>query len=78
MGEVYRATDKKLDSDVAIKVLPPELAADQKRLNRFEEEARSASSINQPNVVTVYDIGSESGVSYIAMECVEGTRSPSS
>jgi Tol biopolymer transport system component len=57
---------------VAIKVLPAELSADEDRLKRFEREARSASSLNHPNIVTVYDIGSAEGASYIAMELVDG------
>ena len=72
MGEVYRARDTRLDREVAIKVLPAELASDAERLKRFEKEARSASSLNHPNIVTIYDIGSDGGVSYIAMERVEG------
>jgi eukaryotic-like serine/threonine-protein kinase len=72
MGEVYRARDSRLAREVAIKVLPEELASDQSRLRRFEKEARSASGLNHPNIVTVYDVGSEGGVSYIAMEKVEG------
>ncbi|HTY43002.1 MAG TPA: protein kinase [Thermoanaerobaculia bacterium] len=72
MGEVYRARDTRLNREVAIKVLPAELAGDASRLRRFEKEARSASALNHPNIVTVYDIGSEGGVSYIAMEKVEG------
>ncbi|HMF08701.1 MAG TPA: protein kinase, partial [Thermoanaerobaculia bacterium] len=72
MGEVYRARDTRLGRDVAIKVLPAGLAADPERLKRFEREARSASSLNHPNIVTIYDIGSEGGISYIAMELVKG------
>ncbi len=72
MGEVYRARDTRLSREVAIKVLPAELASDASRLKRFEKEARSASALNHPNIVTIYDIGSEGGVSYIAMERVEG------
>src|SRR5205085_4007403 len=72
MGEVYRARDARLGREVAIKVLPAAVAVDQERLKRFEKEARSASSLNHPNIVTIYDIGSENGVSYIAMEQVEG------
>jgi eukaryotic-like serine/threonine-protein kinase len=72
MGEVYRARDTRLSREVAIKVLPAELASDASRLKRFEKEARSASGLNHPNIVTVYDIGSEGGVSYIAMEKVDG------
>src|SRR5213596_2426414 len=73
MGEVYRARDTRLGRDVAIKVLPAGLASDPERLKRFEREARSASSLNHPNIVTIYDIGSADSVSYIAMELVEGS-----
>jgi hypothetical protein len=72
MGEVYRARDARLARDVAIKVLPSELASDAGRLKRFEKEARSASALNHPNIVTIYDIGSSDSVSWIAMELVEG------
>src|SRR5215813_5937182 len=72
MGEVYRARDTRLNREVAIKVLPTELASDASRLKRFEKEARSASALNHPNIVTVYDIGWENGLSYIAMERVDG------
>ena len=73
MGEVYRAKDTRLAREVAIKVLPDSLASDVERLRRFEKEAKSASALNHPNIVTIHDIGSESGVSYIAMELVDGT-----
>jgi serine/threonine protein kinase len=72
MGEVYRARDTRLGREVAIKVLPAEVSADAGRLRRFEKEARSASSLNHPNIVTVYDVGNEDSTSYIAMELVEG------
>jgi Tol biopolymer transport system component len=72
MGEVYRARDTRLEREVAVKVLPAELASDAERLKRFEKEARSASALNHPNIVTIYDIGSTDGISYIAMERVEG------
>jgi eukaryotic-like serine/threonine-protein kinase len=72
MGEVYRAKDARLAREVALKVLPAELSADKERLSRFELEARSASALNHPNIVTVHEIGSSDGVSYIAMELVDG------
>jgi Tol biopolymer transport system component/predicted Ser/Thr protein kinase len=72
MGEVYRARDARLGREVAIKVLPAEISVDRDRLKRFEKEARSASSLNHPNIVTIYDIGQADAVSYIAMELVEG------
>ncbi len=72
MGEVYRATDTRLGRDVAIKVLPPSTANDPERRKRFEQEARAASALNHPNILTVYDIGEDDGTTYIAMELVEG------
>ena len=72
MGEVYRARDERLKRDVAIKVLPAELAMDPERRSRFEREARSASALSHPNILTVYDIGTHDSTVYIAMELVEG------
>ncbi len=72
MGEVWKARDTRLGREVAIKVLPAEVASDPSRLKRFEKEARSASALNHPNIVTVYDIGASDSVSYIAMELVVG------
>ena len=72
MGEVYRARDGRLDREVAIKVLPKELAAVPSRVTRFEREARSASALSHPNIVTIYEIGSIDSVSYIAMELIDG------
>jgi Tol biopolymer transport system component len=72
MGEVWRARDTRLQRDVAVKVLPADVAEDESRLKRFEKEARSASALNHPNIVTIYDIGQSGSVSYIAMELVEG------
>jgi serine/threonine protein kinase/Tol biopolymer transport system component len=72
MGEVYRAKDAKLGREIAVKVLPELVAADADRRRRFEQEARSASALNHPNILTIYDIGQSNGTVYIAMELVEG------
>jgi len=72
MGEVYRARDSNLSREVAIKVLPSDLASDAGRLSRFEKEARTASALNHPNIVTIYEVGRVEGVSFIAMELVAG------
>ena len=72
MGEVYRAKDAKLGREIAIKVLPSATASDPDRRQRFEKEARSASALNHPNILTIYDIGESDGTVYIAMELVEG------
>jgi serine/threonine-protein kinase len=72
MGEVYRARDGRLGRIVAIKVLRHDLAADPDRIERFEREARSASALNHPNIVTIHDVGVEGSTSYIAMEWVDG------
>ena len=72
MGEVYKARDARLDRFVAIKVLPADKLTDPERKRRFIQEARSASALNHPNIVTIYDVGSENGVEYLAMEQVDG------
>jgi predicted ATPase len=72
MGEVYRAQDERLDRSVAIKILSPAFSADNDRLRRFEQEARSASALNHPNIITIYELGREGPTHYIAMELVEG------
>ncbi len=72
MGEVYLARDTKLDRDVALKLLPAELANDADRLRRFELEARSASALNHPAIVAIYDLGQAESQPYISMELVDG------
>ena len=72
MGEVYRAHDPRLKRDVAIKVLPPDFAQDTERLRRFEHEARAASALNHPNIVSVHDVGRTDGISWMVTELVEG------
>jgi serine/threonine protein kinase len=68
MGEVYRARDTRLGRDVALKILPAELANDTSRRQRFELEARAVAALNHPNIVAVYDVGS----GYIVSELVDG------
>jgi serine/threonine protein kinase/Tol biopolymer transport system component len=74
MGQIYRARDPRLGRDVAIKVLPPQFAADPDRLRRLDQEARAAASLNHPAIVAVYDIGqTPQGVPYIVSELLTGT-----
>ena len=72
MGEVFLAEDTRLERSVALKVLPPEVTSDPDRRERFTREARAASALNHPNVATIHDIGEVEGISFIAMEYVEG------
>jgi len=72
MGEVYRARDTRLGRDVAVKVLPGEASHTPERLHRFEQEARLAGSLNHPNVLTVFDVGSHEGAPYLVTELLEG------
>jgi len=72
MGEVYRAHDTRLDRDVALKILPAEVADDASRRQRFELEARALAALNHPNIVAVHDVGTENGVFYIVSELVDG------
>jgi len=72
MGEVYRARDTRLGRDVAIKVLPAEVASSPARLARFEREARAVAGLNHPNIVTLFSVEDEGGVRFLTMELVDG------
>ncbi|HVT48437.1 MAG TPA: protein kinase [Vicinamibacterales bacterium] len=72
MGEVYRAHDSRLGRDVAIKTLPAAFSADADRLRRFEQEARAAAALNHPNILAVYDVGTDDGTPYVVSELLEG------
>src|SRR5437588_4797089 len=72
MGEVYLAEDTKLGRKVALKTLPAEFTNDKERLRRFHHEARAASALNYPNLLTIHEIGSEAGAHFIAAEYIDG------
>jgi serine/threonine protein kinase len=72
MGEVYRAIDKRLERTVAIKILPKDMSANLVRKQRFEREAKVISGLNHPNICILHDVGSQDGVDYLVMECIEG------
>ena len=72
MGEVYRARDKKLDRDVAIKVLPAQLTSDPEALARFEREAKAVAALSHPNILSIFDFGMSEGVEYAVTELLEG------
>jgi len=72
MGEVYRAHDERLDRDVAIKVLPEEVAADPDRLRRFERESKAVAKLSHPHICTLHDVGREEGVDFLVMEHLDG------
>ncbi len=72
MGEVYRARDTRLERDVAIKVLPSHLFESPESRKRFDREAKTISRLSHPHICALYDVGSEGGVDYLVMECLEG------
>ncbi len=72
MGEVYRATDTKLGRDVALKILPAEMARDPERLARFRREARAVAAFNHPHIVTIFSVEESDGIHFLTMELVEG------
>jgi serine/threonine protein kinase len=72
MGEVYRARDTRLERTVAIKILPAQLSSDPVRKQRFEREAKTISTLNHPHICVLHDVGSQDGIDYLVMECVEG------
>jgi serine/threonine protein kinase len=72
MGEVYRGRDPRIGREIAIKVLPFSFSRDQDRLRRFEQEMRAVGTLNHPNIVTIYDVGTQDGSPYFVMELLEG------
>src|ERR1700733_14468685 len=72
MGVVFKARDTRLDRMVALKILPNDKTADPDRKRRFVQEAKAASALNHPNIITIYDINFDNGIDFIAMEFVAG------
>ena len=72
MGEVYRARDSRLRREVAVKILPPSFAQDADRLRRFEQEARAVGALNHPNILAIFDVGTQDGAPYLVSELLEG------
>jgi eukaryotic-like serine/threonine-protein kinase len=72
MGEVYRAHDRRIGRDVAVKILPEAFGSDPERVRRFEQEARAAGSLNHPNIVAIFDVGAHDAASYVVSELLEG------
>ena len=76
MGEVYRARDTRLGRDVAIKVLPGQVASDPEALARFEREARAVAALNHPHILSLFDVGRQDGTAYVVTELLEGATLP--
>src|SRR5579864_2970227 len=72
MGEVYRAKDQRLGREVAVKILPEPFAQDAERLARFHREAKAVAALAHPNILILFDVGREQGISYAVMELLEG------
>src|SRR6266571_4742987 len=72
MGEVYLAHDTKLDRKVALKILPADVASDRRRMQRFVQEAKAASALNHPNIITIHEIEEINSVNFIATEFIDG------
>src|SRR5690348_15546886 len=72
MGEVYRAQDAQLSRVIAIKVLPRQTSADPEAIGRFEREAKAVAALSHPNILSVFDFGTQDGIVYVAMELLEG------
>ena len=77
MGEVFRATDTRLNRAVAIKILPTSVALDPTRRARFAREAKAVAALTHPHICTLFDVGSHEQTEFLVMECLDGTRSPS-
>ena len=72
MGEVFLAEDERLERNVALKLLPEKFSANSEPLRRFKQEAKAASALNHPNIITVYEIGESDGMNFIATEFIDG------
>ena len=77
MGEVYKATDTRLNRTVAIKVLPEHVAADPDLKQRFEREAKTLAALSHPHICNIHDVGSQDGIDFLVMEYLEGETLPS-
>src|SRR5947199_10806503 len=76
MGEVYLASDISAGRQAALKLLPAQFTGDAERMKRFQQEARAVAGLNHPNILTIYDVGADSSLHYIASELIEGETLP--